>query len=62
MYMGKEVEKVFTPKPTISFRSASKLNNYLVRAKMYSIKRIVGFKNCSSKRCEVCINVYETSI
>ena len=33
-YMDKEVKKVFTPKPMISFRSTRKLSNYLVRAKM----------------------------
>ena len=57
LYIGKEGEKVFTPKPTNSFRSARKLSNYLVRAKMYP----VGSKNRGSKRSEVCINVNETS-
>ena len=46
----------------ISFHSARKLRNYLVRAKMYPIEKIVGSRNCSSKRCEVCINVNETSM
>ena len=59
--MDKEVKKIFTPKPMISFCSARKLSNYLLRAKMYPIERIVGSKNCGSKRCEVCINVNETS-
>ena len=45
----------------ISFRSARKLSNSLVRAKMYPIERIAGSKNCGSKCCEVCINVKETS-
>ena len=55
--MDKEGEKAFTPKPMNSFRSARKLSNYLVRAKMYP----VGSKNRGSKRSEVCINVNETS-
>ena len=42
LYMNKEVKKVFTPKPMISFRSARKLNNYLVRGKIYPIERILG--------------------
>ena len=50
--MDKEVKKIFTPKPMISFCSARKLSNYLLRAKMYPIERIVGSKNCGSKRCE----------
>ena len=53
LYMDKEVKKVVTPKPMICFCSARKLSNYLVRAKMYSMERTVGSKNCNSKRCEV---------
>ena len=60
LYMDKEAKKVFTLKPMISFCSARKLSNYLVRAKMYPIEKIVGSKNCGNKRCEVCINVNET--
>ena len=45
----------------ISFRSARKLSNHLVRAKMYSIEIIVGSKNWGSKRCEICININKTS-
>ena len=55
------MKKVFAPNAMISFRSARMLSNYLVRAKMYPIERAVGSKNCGSKRCEVCINVNETS-
>ena len=44
----------------ITFCSARKLSNYLVRAKMYPIERTVGCKNCGSKRCEVCMNFNET--
>ena len=58
---GQRSEKGFSTKPMISFRSARKLSNYLVRAKMYPINRIVGSKNCGSKRCEVCVNVNERS-
>ena len=59
--MDKEGEKAFTPKPMNSFRNSRKLSNYLVRAKMYPIDRVVGSKNSGSKRSEVCINVNETS-
>ena len=54
-------KNVFSPKPMISFRSARKLSNYLLRPKMYPIDRNVRPINCNSKRCEVCINVNETS-
>ena len=61
LYMVKEVKRVFTTKPMISFRSARKLCSYLVRAKLCPTERTVGSYNCGGKRCEVCLNVYETS-
>ena len=41
----------------ISFRSARKLNNYLVRAKAYPIERTVGSFKFNKKCCEICKNV-----
>ena len=61
LYMNNEVKKVFTPKPMISFRSARKMSSYLVRAKLYPEERTKGSFKCGSKRCEVCLNVNETS-
>ena len=61
LHMNNQVKKVLTPKPMISFRSARKINSYLVRAKLYPEERTkVSFK-CGSKRCEVYLNVNETS-
>ena len=42
LHMDQEVKRTFTPKPMVSYRSARKLGSYLVRAKLYSIKRKVG--------------------
>ena len=39
LYMDQEVKKVYMPKPMVSFCSASKLSSYLVRAKLYPLKR-----------------------
>ena len=50
---------MFTPVPMFSYRSATKLSSYLVRAKLYPIDRILGSKDCG-KKCEVCVNVCET--
>ena len=36
--MDKEVKKVFSPAPMVSFKSARKLSSYLVRAKLYPLK------------------------
>ena len=59
--MNNEVKKVFTPKPMISFCSARKMSSYLVRAKLYPEERTKGSFKCGGKRCEVCLNVNETS-
>ena len=45
----------------ISFRSARKLRSYLVWAKLYPTEKTVGCYKCGGKRCEVCININETS-
>ena len=59
--MEKEVKRVFTPKPMISFQSARKLSSYLVRAKLCPNERTTICYKSGRKRCEVCINVNETS-
>ena len=59
--MDQETKNDFTPGPMATFRSARKLSSYLVRAKLYPIKRIVGSIKCKGKRCEVCLNVRDTS-
>ena len=61
LYKNNEVKKVFTPKPMVSFCSARKMSSYLVRAKLYPEERTKGPFKYGSKRCEVCLNVIETS-
>ena len=39
LYMDQEVKKVYMAKPMASFCSASKLSSYLVRTKLYPLKR-----------------------
>ena len=60
-YMDKEVKRVFTSKPMISFRSARKQSSYLVRVKLYPTERTEGSYKRGAKRCEVCIIVNETT-
>ena len=59
LHMDKDVKKVFIPPPMVSFRSARKLNSYLVRAKLYPLERMVGSYKCKNKRCQVCNNITE---
>ena len=49
LHVDKEMEKVFTPPRMVSFRSARKLNSYLVRAKLYPLERTVGSYKYMSK-------------
>ena len=44
--MNEEVKSVFTPAPTIFFCRVRKLSRYLVRAKLYPLKRTVGSVKC----------------
>ena len=60
LYTGQEVERVFTPVPMASFRSARKISSYLVLAKLYPFERRVGSFKCGGKRCQLCLNVTET--
>ena len=59
--MNEETKKAFSPRPRISFRSPSKRSSYLVRAKLFSLDRVVGSTICGKKRCEVCMNISETN-
>ena len=61
LYMDQDAQRVFTPGPMITFRSARKLSSYLVRAKLCPLEKTVGSCKCYGKRCEVCDNVTETS-
>ena len=45
----------------LSLKSPRKISSYLVRAKLYTLDRVVGSTKCGKKRCEVCRNVSETN-
>ena len=60
LYTDQEVERVFTPGPMGSFRSARKSSSYLVRGKLYPFESRVGSFKCGGKRCQICLNVTET--
>ena len=49
------------PGAMVTFRSSRKLSSYLVRAKLYPLERVTGSCKCHGKRCEVCLNVNQTS-
>ena len=55
-----ESKRLITVRPMITFYSTGNLSTYLVRAKLYSLKRVTGSYKCNGKRCVVCVNVNET--
>ena len=42
LHMDQDVKRTFTPQHMVSYRSARKLNSYLVRAKPYPTERKIG--------------------
>ena len=54
LYSDGEVQKVFSPPPIVSYRSARKIKDYVVRSKLYPVERKVGCRECGSSRCQVC--------
>ena len=46
----------------VSFRSARKIKDYIVRAKPYPLERYVVSRKCSKSRCEVCNNTQSTNL
>ena len=60
LYADPETKRVFTPAPFVSFRSARNLKSFLVRSKVYPLKRKVGSAKYNGKRCQVCLSINET--
>ena len=57
LYSDGEVQKVFSPPPIVSYRSARKIRDCIVRSKLYLVERKVGCRRCGSSRCEVCKSI-----
>ena len=47
LHMDKEIKKVFSVAPIVSFKSARKLNSYLAGAKLYPLQRTVESFKCN---------------
>ena len=47
LYMNDEAKDAFTPGPMASFRTDQKSSSYLVKAKLYPLKRTAGSRKCS---------------
>ena len=62
LYSDEEVQKVFSPPPMVSYKSARKIKDYTVRSKLYPLERNVGFGGCGNGRCQVYKNIKVTDI
>ena len=60
LYSDEEVEKVFSPPPIASYRSARKIKNYIVRSKLHPVETSVGCQGGGGSRCQVCENIEVT--
>ena len=60
LYSDEEDDKVFSPAPIASYRSARKIKDYIVRSKLYSFERSVVCRGCGGSRCQVCGNIKVT--
>ena len=57
LYSDNEVQRVFSPAPIVSYRSARKIKDYIVRSKLYPIERKVGSSRCGNPRYQVCTSI-----
>ena len=57
LYSDGEVQKVFSPPPIVSYRSAREIKDCIVRSKLYLVERKVGCRRFDSSRCEVCKSI-----
>ena len=60
LYSDNEVQRVFSPAPVVSYRSARKIKDCIVRSKLYSIERKVGSSRCGNPRCQACTSIQVT--
>ena len=57
---GREVQSFFSPAPIVSYGSAKKIKNYIVRSKLYLIERKIVSYRCGNSRCQVCTSIQVT--
>ena len=62
LHMDQEVKRTFTPQPMISYQSAGELGSYLIRAKLYPIKRRVGSCKCNGNHRKVRQDILKTDM
>ena len=61
LHIDLEVKAVFRPAPMVSFRSARKVKDYLVRTKLYPLERNVSLGNVT-KLYAKCVTILKVQI
>ena len=54
------LKEFFSPASIVSYRSARKIKDYIVRSKLYPLERKVGSYRCGNSRCHVCTSIQVT--
>ena len=57
LYSDSEIQRVFSPAPIVSYRSARKIKDYIARSKLYPIERKIRSYSCGNSRCQVCTSI-----
>ena len=57
LYSDGEIQKVFSHPLIVSYRSARKIKDYIVRSNLYPVERKVGCRWCGSSQCHVCKSI-----
>ena len=57
LYSDEGVQKVFWTPTMISYRSATKIKDYIVRSKLLSVERKVRCQCCGNSSCQFCKSI-----
>ena len=52
LYSDGEIQRAFSPPLIVSYRTARKIKDYIVRSKLYLVERKVECRECGSARCQ----------
>ena len=60
LYSDSEVRRFFSSASIVSYRSARKIKDHIVRSKLYPTERKVGISRCGTPKCQVCASIQVT--
>ena len=60
LYIDSEVQRIFPLAPIVSYPSATKIKDYIVRSKLYPIEKKILSSRCGIPRRPVCVSIQVT--